>query len=162
MSSRFQRTSLWFCVLAGGLAAVSSAYAEPAQSLAERRLSIIKRSSSGIVLIDLPSEQRAAMVAAGTTPATAPTTAGSATAATAASPQPSAAGTGTTANAAPAKTAEATTPQPAVLNRFFSTMPAPSGRSLQEARRLDAPDQGVLLPFARPTPQPAAEPDAKR
>ncbi len=28
-------------------------------------------------------------------------------------------------------------------------LPPPSGRSLQEARRLDAPDQGIRLPTAR-------------
>ncbi len=32
--------------------------------------------------------------------------------------------------------------------RWLSALPAPSGKSLQEARRLDAPDQGIPLPTA--------------
>lgn len=166
MSTRFQRTLVWFCMLAGGVAAYSSAFAE---SLAERRLSIIKRSSAGIVLLDLPSESRPAAQAPGTASAAAlasPTTA--VTTDAAASPKPSTAATGAvttstaSASAASAKPAEAAAPQPAVLNRFFSTMPPASGRSLQDARRLDAPDQGVTLPFTRSTPAPAVEPDSKR
>jgi hypothetical protein len=32
--------------------------------------------------------------------------------------------------------------------KWLSALPAPSGRSLQAARRLDAPDQGIALPTA--------------
>ena len=167
MSPQFQRTSLWLCVLAGGMAAVSAASAEPSQSLAERRLSIIKRTSTGIVLIDLPGEQRPSAAAP------APVVSGTSTTASASassSPSPGAtanAASGVPSNSAPAsaaqtKPADAAAPQPAVLNRFFSSMPAPSGRSLQDARRLDAPDQGIALPFGRPAPLPAAEPEVKR
>ncbi|OYU43867.1 MAG: hypothetical protein CFE44_16015 [Burkholderiales bacterium PBB4] len=149
-------------MLAGAVVASAAMAAEPPQSLAERRLSIIKRNSSGIVLLDLPSDARPA-AAASTQPsapaaATPPASASAASASTAATPTAVAQGTATTAGATPGTAAA---PQPAVLNRFFSTMPAPSGRSLQDARRLDAPDQGIALPFARTAPQPAAAPDAK-
>ncbi|OYT93407.1 MAG: hypothetical protein CFE43_03965 [Burkholderiales bacterium PBB3] len=150
------------------MAVSTSAFAEPTQSLAERRLSIIKRSSTGIVLIDLPSEQRpaaAAPAAATATATTNPSTPASTNSGVAgASPTTTGvvSATSTASSASPAKSVEAAAPQPAVLNRFFSTMPAPSGRSLQQARRLDAPDQGVPLPFARPAPVPAAELDTKR
>ncbi|MBC7620043.1 MAG: hypothetical protein H7293_13865 [Candidatus Saccharibacteria bacterium] len=167
MSPLFQRTSLWFCVFAGGMAAFSAAAAEPSQSLAERRLSIIKRTSTGIVLIDLPGEQRPSAAAP------APVVSGTSTTASASAPSspspgatPNAAASvpssSAPASAAQTKPAEVAAPQPAVLNRFFSSMPAPSGRSLQEARRLDAPDQGIALPFGRPAPLPAAEPEVKR
>ena len=171
MSPQFQRTSLWLCVLAGGMAAVSAASAEPSQSLAERRLSIIKRTSTGIVLIDLPGEQRPSAAAPARVVSGTSTTA-SASASSSPSPSPSSGATanaasGVPSNSAPAsaaqtKPAEAAAPQPAVLNRFFSSMPAPSGRSLQDARRLDAPDQGIALPFGRPAALPAAEPEVKR
>ena len=169
MSPLIQRTSLWLCVLAGGMAAVSAASAEPSQSLAERRLSIIKRTSTGIVLIDLPGEQRPSAAAPAPVVSGTSTTA-SASASSSPSPSPGAtanAASGVPSNSAPAsaaqtKPADAAAPQPAVLNRFFSSMPAPSGRSLQDARRLDAPDQGIALPFGRPAPLPAAEPEVKR
>ena len=57
--------------------------------------------------------------------------------------------------------AVATAQEPAIGNRLLNALPPPSGRSLQSARRLDAPDQGVPLRTSRDVPQPQAEPAAK-
>lgn len=165
MASQFQQNLIRFYVLAGGLALCSSAFAQTSESLAERRLGIIKRTSPGIVLLDLPGEKRP--VTAAPAPTNSPSPSSSAGTSSGASSGATAGPTSTNAPASttaatPTKAAEAAAPQPAVLNRIFSALPAPSGRSLQDARRLDAPDQGVPLPFARPTPLPAAEPEVKR
>jgi hypothetical protein len=118
----------------------SAVYAEPSQSLADKRLSIFKGESKGIVLFGSDAAPRPAASA----PARSGTT-----------------GTGAVAAGADATPAEAAQPA-ATGSRFLSSLPPPSGRSLQSARRLDAPDQGVALPTARAASQPQAEPAAKR
>jgi hypothetical protein len=144
MSSRLTtvyRTFFW-SVLA--LTSHSVLAAEPTQSLAEKRLSIFKGTAPGIVIVDFDKKPRA--------PASAPNprASGSATA------------TGTTAATAneSAHSGNAVSQQPSE-SRFLSALPPPSGRSLQSARRLDAPDQGIALPTARSASAPQAEP-AKR
>lgn len=116
------------------MAAQSAAAADSPPSLAEKRLNIIRGNAPGIVLLDLPKEQPA--VPAPVAPPRAPATQG---------------GTANAAAVAPSdatKPAEVANPSPPVLNRLFSAMPAPVGRPLRDARRLDAPDQGVPLPVA--------------
>lgn len=117
------------------LASQALVFAEPVQTLAEKRLSIIKGTSPGIVLFDFDNAPRAAAPVATST-------------------------SGTTGSTSPAVSAPAAAPQPTAASRFFSALPPPSGRSLQSARRLDAPDQGVALPTASTMPpkEPAAKP----
>lgn len=108
--------------------------AEPSQSLAEKRLSIFRGTTPGIVIFDFDQAPRGA--------ASAPRNASQA------------AGTG---SAADAKKPEDAPAEPILGSRFLSTLPAPIGRSLQSARRLDAPDQGIAVPTARSASPPQVE-----
>ncbi len=116
--------------------------AEPNQSLAEKRLSIFKGTAPGIVIFDFDRAPRAT--------ASAPRSASDA----------NGAGVGTSA-AANAKSPDDAASEQTTRPRFLSALPAPSGRSLQTARRMDAPDQGIALPTARSASHPQAEPDKR-
>ena len=136
MQSRSQLSRLGVYLLAPLWVAHAAVYAEPSQSLAERRLGLIKGTTSGIVLFDFGS-------AAPRTAASAP------------------AGDKTTGQAQASETkATAAAQEPAIGNQLLNALPPPTGRSLQSARRLDAPDQGVTLRTSRDVPQ--TEPAAKR
>jgi hypothetical protein len=91
--------------------------AEAKPTLEEKRLSVIKGTTPGIVILDLGS-------AKSTEPA---------------------ASSNTAVGALPARDEAASARW---LPKWLSTLPAPSGRPLQAARRLDAPDQGIPLPTA--------------
>lgn len=132
----------------------SATAAEPTQSLAEKRLGIIKGTTPGIVIIDFDKKPATTAPAPASTTATA--TAGNASSTTATTTATTAVTTAVDPKASSAIVAD----QP-IVNRLFSALPPPSGRSLQSARRLDAPDQGIALPTARAASQPQAEP-AKR
>ncbi len=129
MPSRLPLMRLWIVLLAPLWVGHASVGAEPSQTLAEKRLGIIKGTSSGIVLFDFGS---AAPRAAASAPAGQVQT------------------SETKAAVAPAQ-------EPAIGNRLFNALPPPSGKSLQSARRLDAPDQGVPLRTSRDV-----QPEAKR
>jgi hypothetical protein len=105
----------------GALALVLVSHAawstEAKPTLEERRLSVIKGTTPGIVILDLGSAR---------------------------SPEPAA--SSNTASGAPPARDEAAPAR--WLPKWLSTLPAPSGRPLQAARRLDAPDQGIPLPTA--------------
>ncbi len=105
----------------GALALVLVSHAacstEAKPTLEERRLSVIKGTTPGIVILDLGSAR---------------------------SPEPAA--SSNTASGAPPARDEAAPAR--WLPKWLSTLPAPSGRPLQAARRLDAPDQGIALPTA--------------
>ena len=45
-------------------------------------------------------------------------------------------------------------PQASWASKWLSRLPPPSGRSLNDARRLDAPDQGIPVPTAASASQP--------
>ena len=129
--------SLFLVALA--LSGQSLPAAEPTQSLAEKRLSIFKGTAPGIVIVDFDkapragaSAQRSASTAHGTGD-----------------------GAGT---AADSKNHDTTASEQTSGSRFLSALPPPSGRSLQSARRLDAPDQGIAVPTAHSASQPLAEP----
>jgi hypothetical protein len=121
----------WRALSALGLILVSQAVlsAEAKQSLEERRLNVIKGSTPGIVILDLGTAKRA---------------------------EPAASASGEVqvkpSNAAPAAPAA---PQGTWASRWLSKLPPPSGRSLNDARRLDAPDQGIPVPSAASASQPA-------
>lgn len=104
-------------VLALALAGHAAWAAEAKPTLEERRLSVIKGTTPGIVILDLGSAKSTEPTASSNTPAGAPLGRD---------------------EAAPARW----------LPKWLSTLPAPSGRPLQAARRLDAPDQGIPLPTA--------------
>jgi hypothetical protein len=96
-------------------------------SLAERRQAIAKGPAPGKVLIEAPARaDRPAAAASAEPPAGAALPAGPAVAAP----------------AAPAR--------PGLLSR----LPPPGGRSLADSRRLDAPDQGIVVKPATPASAP--------
>lgn len=151
MSSRLTRTQPWLSLLVLVWAAHSSVLAQPSQSLAEKRLGIIKGTTPGIVLFDFgATPPRAAAFAPAPAPAGVGTSAN--------------VGSGTTGQAKPSDTKASDAPayQPPIGNRLLSNLPPPSGKSLQSARRLDAPDQGIQLRTTRDEPQTPAEPATKR
>jgi len=69
---------------------------------------------------------------------------------------------GSTKSPAPAASASAgvqagpveAAPSASWASRWLSKLPLPSGRSLHDARRLDAPDQGIPVPTAASASQP--------
>ena len=139
LSNAFHR-SLFLVALA--LSGPSLLAAEPTQSLAEKKLSIFRGTTPGIVIFDFDKAPRGA--------ASAPRNASTAN------------GTGDGAGtAADAKHPDVTPAEQPSGSGVFSALPPPSGRSLQSARRLDAPDQGIVLPTARSASKPPEEP-AKR
>lgn len=97
-------------------------------TLAERRLALTKGTAPGKVLLELKRAETVADAAS--------------------APASAAASAPARANGAAAPTAT----EPPRRGGLFSALPAPSGRPLQAARRLDAPDQGIALPTARPAP----------
>lgn len=107
----------WFTVLALVLVSQAAWSTEAKPTLQERRLSVIKGTTPGIVILDLGSARGAEPAASSGIPAGAP----------------------------PARD-EATPTR--WLPTWLSALPPPSGRPLQAARRLDAPDQGIPLPTA--------------
>ena len=137
MQSRSQLSRLGVYLLAPLWVAHAAVYAEPSQSLAERRLGLIKGTTSGIVLFDFGNA--------------APRAAASALAGDKTVGQ---------AQTSETKATTAAAQEPAIGNQLLNALPPPTGRSLQSARRLDAPDQGVTLRTSRDVPQ--AEPAAKR
>ena len=145
LSTPFHRSLL---VVALALSGQSILAAEPTQSLAEKRLSIFRGTTPGIVIFDFDKAPRAAASAPRSASASAANGAGDGTG--------NGAGTATD-----AKNPDVTAAEQPSGSGFFSALPPPSGRSLQSARRLDAPDQGIVLPTARSASQPPAEP-AKR
>ena len=147
MSTRFNYLHRSLCLVALTLASQVVVSAEPSQSLAEKRLSIFRGTTPGIVIMDF-----------GTTPPAAASKPASVS-------EPKHTETGPEARtgaAAEANSTGAAAAQPAAAPSFLSALPPPSGRSLQSARRLDAPDQGIVIPTASTTPQPSAEPATKR
>ena len=144
MPLRIQRYSPSLCLLAALVLAQSPAAAEPPQSLAEKRLGVIKGTTSGIVLFEFAGDapRAAAPVPAKPKPATS----------TGTEIAPSA-----VSKPSESRPTEAAAYEPPIGNRLFSNLPPPSGRSLQSARRLDAPDQGVPLRTGKDvTPAPSA------
>lgn len=128
-------------VLTGALLLAMLAPAQ-AESLYEKRLAIIKGTSPGITLIGPASKPTSD--AAGSNP----------TGPAASAPAPS---TSTAAQTAPSEPEE---PGKSWLQRLNAP---PSGKSLAEAKRLDAPDQGIRIPTARTAAsQPADGGPAKR
>jgi len=105
-------------------------------SLAERRQAITKGTAPGKVLIEAPTRgdraDRPADAASAAPPAGAAVPAGPA----------GAAGPAMAAPAAPARAG------------LLSRLPPPSGRSLADSRRLDAPDQGIVVKPATPASAP--------
>ena len=124
-STRFNALRRSLACVALLLASQAVVSAEPAQSLAEKRLSIFKGVSPGIVIIDFGPKPRTA--------ASAPASA---------------------AEASEAKSVDAAAVQPSSASRFLSDLPPPSGRSLQSTRRFDAPGQGIVVPTASTAPKP--------
>jgi predicted lipid-binding transport protein (Tim44 family) len=92
-----------------------------AQSLADKRLAITKGQAPGKVLIDKLSVAEAP-------------------------PSPAA----SAASSAATSAAPAAAPPAAGKPSLFSRLPPPSGRPLNEARRLAAPDQGIVIKPAAP------------
>jgi len=134
MSFRASRLLAGLCLLAPSLASLSSASAqEPAPSLYERRLGIIKGTAKGIVLFGPSKSEQPAP----TVPSERKIETGNSEKPFAAAPQ------------APA--------QPGLL----SALPPPSGRSLAAARLIGAVDGGIAVSTARAASQPQAEPAAK-
>lgn len=107
----------WFTVLALVLVSQAAWSTEAKPTLQERRLSVIKGTTPGIVILDLGSAKSTEPAASSNMPAAAPPARD---------------------EAAPARW----------LPKWLSTLPAPSGKPIQAARRLDAPDQGIPLPTA--------------
>ena len=143
MSTRSISVYRSLLLVALALSGQSLLAAEPTQSLAEKRLSIFKGTAPGIVIVDFDkapragaSAQRSASTAHGTGDGTGD-------------------GAGT---ATDSKNHDATASEQTSGSRFLSALPPPSGRSLQSARRLDAPDQGIAVPTAHSASQPLAEP----
>ncbi|MFN9101782.1 MAG: hypothetical protein ACK5WT_03515 [Betaproteobacteria bacterium] len=105
-------------------------------SLAERRQAITKGTAPGKVLIEAPARgdraDRPADAASAAPPAGAAVPAG----------QAGAAGPAVAAPAAPARAG------------LLSRLPPPSGRSHAVSRRLDAPDQGIVVKPATPASAP--------
>lgn len=105
-------------------------------SLAERRQAITKGTAPGKVLIEAPARgdraDRPADAASAAPPAGAAVPAG----------QAGAAGPAVAAPAAPARAG------------LLSRLPPPGGRSLADSRRLDAPDQGIVVKPATPASAP--------
>lgn len=108
-------------------------------SLAERRQAIAKGTAPGKVLIEAPTRgdradraDRPADAASAAPPAGAAVPAG----------QAGAAGPAVAAPAAPARAG------------LLSRLPPPGGRSLADSRRLDAPDQGIVVKPATPASAP--------
>lgn len=105
-------------------------------SLAERRQAIAKGTAPGKVLIEAPARgdraDRPADAASAAPPAGAAVPAG----------QAGAAGPAVAAPAAPARAG------------LLSRLPPPGGRSLADSRRLDAPDQGIVVKPATPASAP--------
>ena len=113
------------------------------QSLQERRLSLIKGTAPGIVIIDLDSSKPSA------TPQ--PENTGGE-----AKPKPvagtgSGSATGTTTAVAPSSP----------KSGFLSTLPPPTGRPMNATGRVDTPDRGVALRTKDTTTKSQAEPEAK-
>lgn len=136
-----------FCLLALPLLGTTAQAEEKSPSLYERRLGQIKGTAPGIKLWEsgkpaqaaasAPKEalpQSAATQAQGTQPTTP-------TAAQAAAPAPAAA--------------------PLIPSGFLSGLSAPSGRSLNTARREGAVGGGIALPTARSASQPKADAGSK-
>jgi hypothetical protein len=126
------------CLSVVTLTGVSSAYAdEPAPSLYEKRLGIIKGTSKGIVVYD-PAKPATPSAAAGTATST----------------------NGKAEVGADGKPATPAAQAPAP-SKFLGTLPPPSGRSMAEASRVGAVGGGIALPTARSASQASAEPAAK-
>jgi hypothetical protein len=105
-------------------------------SLAERRQAIAKGTAPGKVLIEAPARgDRADRPAA---------------AASAEPPAGAALPSGPVGPAGPAVAAPAAPARPGLLSR----LPPPGGRSLADSRRLDAPDQGIVVKPATPASAP--------
>lgn len=119
-------------LLALGLGSATGALAQG--SLAERRLAITKGTAPGKLLIEAPGVTASAAASAAASGAAA----GSAT-----SPVPTSAAAAASGAAAPAR-----------RTGWFSALPPPSGRPLQAARRVDAPDQGIVIKSAQPASAP--------
>ncbi len=108
-------------------------------SLAERRQAITKGTAPGKVLIEAPARGDRA-----DRPADAASAAPSAGAAVPAGPA------GPAGAAGPAVAAPAAPARPGLLSRLSP----PGGRSLADSRRLDAPDQGIVVKPATPASAP--------
>ena len=111
-------------MLLAALVVAAPLLAQAQGSLAERRQAITQGTAPGKVLIDTPRRPERA--------ASAPD----------APPLPAGAAASSAAQAAPAR--------PGALGR----LPPPGGRPLSESRRLDAPDQGIVVKPAAPASAP--------
>jgi hypothetical protein len=140
MPFRTPRNFLPLCLLAPVLASLPGAYAdEPAPSLYERRLGILKGTSKGIVVYE-PEK-----------------------------PAPPSTSTVTSANGKAEVRADVRVDVPPVAtaaptpaaSKFLNSLPPPSGRSMADAQRLGAVNGGIPLTTARSIAQPTAEPAAK-
>jgi hypothetical protein len=121
MSSHTFRTVQLLCLFAVTSVSQSIVSAqEPSASLYERRLGILKGTSTGIVLYDFEKSQEAAV--------SAPTSAKS---------------------EAQTKSSAESVPQASSKSGFFSARQLPSGRSMSSASRLGAVDGGIPVPTAR-------------
>lgn len=101
--------------------------AEANQPLHERRLGVIKGTTPGIVILEFgrtPNTAAAASAVAGGEPGRSEI-------------KP-----------------DASASQPGWASRWLGKLPPPSGRPLNDARRLDAPDQGIAVPSAASAAQP--------
>jgi len=113
----FQHTTF---LLVAGLAlafTLKQAHGQDGASLAERRLAIQKGTTPGKVVLEAPKPLER-----------------SASSASSAS-----------VSSAPVEPGKASTPQNTKKPGFFGSLPAPSGRPLNEARKLNAPDQGIQI-----------------
>jgi len=113
---------------------------ERSQSLYEKRLSMIRGTSPGIVIYG--AEKSAAPASA---PATAPVAAAAASTKAQAESKPTAEGV----------------PEASSKSGFLTAIQPPSGRSMSNARRLGTGDEGIRVPTARTALQPAADPVIK-
>jgi hypothetical protein len=113
----FQHTTL---LVVAGLAlafTLKQAHGQDGASLAERRLAIQKGTTPGKVVLEAPKP-----------------------------PETSASGaTSTSVSSAPAEPGQASPLQQTKKPGFFSGLPPPSGRPLNEARKLNASDQGIQI-----------------
>ena len=140
MPFRALRLTVSLGLLALTLTTLSSAFAdEPSPSLYARRLGIIKGTSKGVVLWESDKLEHAPAAAI-------------------AAPAPADSRRAATADSTPGAAA----PEPPLKSRFLSPLPPPSGRSMNDARRLGAPGGGIQVPTAHKTAsEPQAEPAVK-
>lgn len=134
---------LWLTALTLGGQSVGLAEERP-QSLYEKRLSIIRGTSPGIVIYG--AEKPAAPVSA-PVPVSAP-----APVAVASAPK---------ALKAESKPVAESVPQVPSLSERLSTLPRLSGRSMHTARSLGTGEEGIKIPTAPTVPRPTAEPAGK-